>query len=306
MLAHVQVVGGQAIDVHLACGGQEPIECAGQGGHQHGAVGPQGGQVAARLAHGVIGEGPAGIGRPQRGDAQAGGQAGQGHAQQCGSRNPPVLRAAGAGQCEEHAARHGAGDDGHDGRQPHQAVGRRKPVGADDFGQAAHAGRAEEGGLGAHQREHAVHQVEVPPQDRGDAQHHQHHLGHLAADDHRAFAEAVGQVAGRGRQKDVGQHEADQSHRQGPVRVLGLQEGLADGHDQPAEHVVVEVDEELRGQQAEEARRGQSAAGIGRRGGCPGRGLGRPRRARDGKLRQGDGTGHGWQNPPLPEHGSFY
>ena len=35
---------------------------------------------------------------------------------------------------------------------------------------------------GAHQREHAEHQVDVALQDRGDAQDHQHHLGHLAAE----------------------------------------------------------------------------------------------------------------------------
>ena len=128
-LVHAQADRGQAIDVDLGGGGQEPIEGAGQGRQQQRAVGPQRGQVAPRLGDGVQREAAAGIGRSQRGDAQAGRQAQQGHADQGGGRDPPMLPALRPAQAEQRAARHGAADDRHNGRQPHQAVGRRESIG---------------------------------------------------------------------------------------------------------------------------------------------------------------------------------
>ena len=79
-------------------------------------------------------ETPAGIGRPQPGNPQADQQTQHGHADQGRGRNPRSAAGRPTRSGYNAGARHRAADDRHDGRQAHEAVGRREPVGADDFG----------------------------------------------------------------------------------------------------------------------------------------------------------------------------
>ena len=58
---------------------------------------------------------------------------------------------------------------------------------------------------------------------------HQQHFGHLAADDDVAFAEAVGQIAGRGRQKKVGRTKQANPSDKSAIGPPGAEQFLADG-----------------------------------------------------------------------------
>jgi len=87
------------------------------------------------------------------------------------------------------------------------------------FGDDAVFARAEEGTLGAHQKQHGITKDRVGHPECQAAQPHQHDFGKFDQHDNTAFAEAVGQDAGkRGKQ----QKRNHKQHRGGRADLRGL------------------------------------------------------------------------------------
>ena len=185
------------------------------------------------------------------------------------------MLASGLGLVIEPIARHGSSDHASYRNHVDQAVGRSKLVGADDLGNRAQLRGDEQHGLTAQDKQHYEHQRHAADDNRRHSQGHHTNLGHLAGDHHVSLAEAIGQETGVRSQHQKRQREAGQPQRQrqtlrvhpllnerghiGPPLVEHL---LADGHHQPAKHVVVQGNEELRGHQCEKAGRIGPAACV--------------------------------------------
>ena len=139
------------------------------------------------------------------------------------------------------------------GRQAEPAVGRRDPLGRHHLGEQPHLGRREESALAAHQSDDDEQQRQIPPTDRHHAECQRQPLDPLADQDHVAFAEPIGQIAGRSGQEQVGENERRQADGQ-DRRVIGRRkEVLGDADDQPAKGVVVDRGQPLGEPETEEA-----------------------------------------------------
>ena len=89
---------------------------------------------------------------------------------------------------------------------------------------------------------------------------HDDDLSELAANDHVALAESIGQVTGRCSEKQIGQHKAARANGQNRTHVVLVDVLLADSNHEPAQNIVVRGAEELRQQQPDKCHRHQPIA----------------------------------------------